>query len=687
MRIMNSKDGPSSDIQRLLWNFSGFGKDPDVRHGWAVRGLLLCVALVLLFWSWIAGSQEGFRVGSQASHTYTALYSMRFLDEEATSALRNRVAGEIEAVLMKDRQLSETLEREFRILKDPGGITVLPQSLAELLEDFPPVRRQRLLQVASDLGIQILQGDQVTNRKQESMLWSILDASGLEWSDRNVVFQILDALIEPTIRVDSEATEQLREQRKSMVPPVERFLRSGDTIIAKGQKITPQIAMILAQQGYPRAGFPMRHFLFVMLAVFVWSFWPSFLVGRKGLFQGIRGWFYFGVLVSVGWGVQVFAYHIGVDGIGVLPMAGWAYLTLPAAMAFPLTLGAGVLGVLISMGAVTGEVALMALVVIVATVCCHFLFGEIKSRLQLWHRFFAVGLTASVVSFLGRWWMGLAVDLELAGLYILASAVLGMIAVAILPLWENVFDVMSPLRLLELSHPSSPLLKRLQMEAPGTYHHSLMVGTLAEAAADSLGLNSLLVKAGAYYHDIGKLRRPQFFVENQLQRENVHDDLAPTLSALVIISHVREGMEIATEYKLPGRIHDFIAEHHGTTCLAYFYRKAKSQGDQISSDQFCYPGPSPRSEETALVMLADSTEAAIRSAGSQISSYRELQETVSEVVDSKLTGLQLENVPFTLRDLTVIKAVFVRVLRSMYHTRQIREIEETAEEKLSQQEG
>lgn len=683
---MNSKDGPSSDIQRLLWNFNGFGRDPDVRLGWAARGLLLCVALLLLFWSWFAQSQEGFRLGSQASRTYVALYSMRFLDKEATSALRDRVAGEIEAVLMKDRELSETLEQEFRILKAPGGIGLLPPSLGALLEDFPSPRRQRLLEAASELGIRILENGQGLGSNQESKLWEILDASGLEWSDRNVVFQVIDALIVPTIRVDAEATEQLREQRKSMVPPVERFLRAGDTIVAKGERITPQIASILSRQGYPRAGFPVRHFFFVMLAVFVWSFWPSFQMGRKGLRSGLRGWLYLGTLVSVGWGVQVFAYHIGVDGIGVLPMAGWAYLTLPPTMAFPLILGAGVLGVLIAMGAVTAEVALMALVVVVTAVCCHFLFGEIKSRLQLWHRFFAVGLAASSVSFLGRWWMGLAVDLELAGLYILASAVLGMVAVALLPLWENVFDVMSPLRLIELSHPSSPLLKRLQIEAPGTYHHSLMVGTLAEAAADSLGLNSLLVKAGAYYHDIGKLRRPHFFVENQLQRENVHDDMVPTLSALVIISHVREGMEIAAEYKLPARLREFIAEHHGTTCLSYFYRKAKSQGEEIPKEQFCYPGPSPRSRETALVMLADSTEAAIRAAGSRISSYRDLQETVSDVVESKLAGLQLEDVPFTLRDLSVIKRVFVRVLRSMYHTRQIREIDETAEG-LSRQEG
>ncbi len=683
---MNSKDTPSSDVQRLLWNFSGFHRDPDVRHGWAARGLLLCVALILLLWSWYANSQQGFRVGTKASRSYVALYSMRFIDREATAVLKERVAGEIEAVLMKDRELVENLEAELDMLADPGGVGLLPPSLAELLADFPPARRKRLLQVAGDLGLQILREEKGIFSDGENRIWTVLETSGLEWSDRNVVFQILDSLIQPTLRVDPEATRQFREQRKSMVPPVERFLRAGDVIVDRGEEISSQIGMLLTQQGYPRAGFPLRHVLFVLLTVFLWSFWPSFQMDRRERRPGVRAWSYLSSLVAAGWGLQVFAYHLGVDGIGVLPMAGWAYLTMPSVVAFPLILGAGVLGVLIAMGSVTSEIALMVLVVVVVAVCCHFVFREIKSRLQLWHRFFTVGLAASVVSFVGRWWMGLEVNLELAGLYILASAVMGMIAVAFLPLWENLFDVMSPLRLLELSHPSSPLLKRLQIEAPGTYHHSLMVGTLAEAAADSLGMDSLLVKAGAYYHDIGKLRRPQFFVENQLHGENVHDDLAPTLSALVIISHVREGMELASEYKLPVRIREFIAEHHGTTCLSYFYRKARSQGEDIPKEQFCYPGPVPGSRETALVMLADSIEAAVRSAGPEISDYRDLQETVSEVVDSKLAGSQLDRVALTLQDLSVIKEVFVRVLRSMYHTRQIRKIDETVKA-LSRQEG
>lgn len=153
--------------------------------------------------------------------------------------------------------------------------------------------------------------------------------------------------------------------------------------------------------------------------------------------------------------------------------------------------------------------------------------------------------------------------------------------VLLLPMLEMTFDVVSPIKLMELTHPSNVLLKRLQVEAPGTYHHSMMVSTLAEAAAEQIRANSLLVRGGAYYHDIGKLKRPQYFIENQIEGENIHDTLSPPLSALVILSHVQEGINLAKEYGLPGVMIDFISEHHGTTCLSYFYNKAKKVGMKL----------------------------------------------------------------------------------------------------------
>ena len=241
--------------------------------------------------------------------------------------------------------------------------------------------------------------------------------------------------------------------------------------------------------------------------------------------------------------------------------------------------------------------------------------------------------------------------------------------------------IISPLRLLELSHPSQPLIKRLQMEAPGTYHHTLMVGTLAEAAADSLKMNGLLVKAGAYYHDIGKLKNPRYFVENQLHGENLHDNLSPSLSGLILISHVKDGLEIAEETKLPKMLRRFIAEHHGTTVQKYFYEKALLMGESVTEEQFRYPGPRPQSRETALVMLADSVEAAVKARNKPFESIRELKMLVSNVISSKIEAEQFKDVDFTIKDLTVIEDCFVEILRSTYHSREVRNIKDIVNEK------
>jgi putative nucleotidyltransferase with HDIG domain len=197
-------------------------------------------------------------------------------------------------------------------------------------------------------------------------------------------------------------------------------------------------------------------------------------------------------------------------------------------------------------------------------------------------------------------------------------AVNGMLStiftIGTLPVFESIFNIITPLKLLELSNPNQPLVKKLLMEAPGTYHHSLMVGNLAEVATEAINGNALLARVGAYYHDVGKLKRPNFFKENQLS-DNPHDRMTPNLSTLVITSHTSDGAEIAEKYKVPLAVREIISQHHGTTLAAYFYYKAKKtdKADSLKQEDFRYQGPRPSSKEAAVVMLADSVEAAVRS--------------------------------------------------------------------------
>jgi putative nucleotidyltransferase with HDIG domain len=245
---------------------------------------------------------------------------------------------------------------------------------------------------------------------------------------------------------------------------------------------------------------------------------------------------------------------------------------------------------------------------------------------------------------------------------------------------EGVMGIVTPMRLREICHPSVPLLKKLQIEIPGTYQHALNLGSLAETVAEELSLDSNLMKAGAYYHDVGKLRRPLYFVENQLNVGNIQDYLSPPLSAVTIIAHVKEGLELAAEYGLPTAVRDFIAEHHGTTFLSYFYKKALTEGLNVSEEQFCYPGPKPQSRETALLMLLDSMEAGMRSSAKTISSVTDMEEVINHVFAMKLSEGQLDDVNFTFRDIAKIKEVVLKSFQSMYHTRKIKELQDKTQQ-------
>lgn len=246
----------------------------------------------------------------------------------------------------------------------------------------------------------------------------------------------------------------------------------------------------------------------------------------------------------------------------------------------------------------------------------------------------------------------------------------GVLAIGLLPLLESIFDVVTTLKLLELSNPNNPLLKKLLMEAPGTYHHCMLVANLAEMAADEVGANSVITRIGAYYHDIGKISRPYFFKENQLTKENPHDSINGNLSTMIIVSHVKDGVEMAEEYNLPQIVIDIIKQHHGTTLVKYFYYKVKNSAENsedIKEEDFKYPGPIPSTKESGIIMLADSTEAAVRSISEPTT--EKIEEMINNIVDDKLKTGQLNNCELTIRDLNKIKESFLKALNGIYHKR------------------
>lgn len=246
----------------------------------------------------------------------------------------------------------------------------------------------------------------------------------------------------------------------------------------------------------------------------------------------------------------------------------------------------------------------------------------------------------------------------------LLSAIL---TIGLLPFFEAGFGVLSTLKLIELSSPNHPLLKKILTEAPGTYHHSVMVANLAEAACEAIGANGLLARVGCYYHDIGKTRRPQFFIENQMNIENPHNHISPETSKDIIIAHATDGAQMLKKHKLPKEIVDIAEQHHGTTLLKYFYYKAKEENDHIDEMDYRYPGPKPQTKEAAIISIADSVEAAVRSMTHP--TPEQIKNLIDSIVQDRLKDGQLNECDITLKEIEVIKKTFSETLNGIFHSR------------------
>ncbi|TME29954.1 MAG: HDIG domain-containing protein [Chloroflexi bacterium] len=309
------------------------------------------------------------------------------------------------------------------------------------------------------------------------------------------------------------------------------------------------------------------------------------------------------------------------------------------------------------------------------------LVGTMVGSLAVWRKermiaYFVAGAevaSAMVAAYVAFFLASRSDDLALLSIVSFELLVNGLLssllAVGSFAVLGRLFGILTTMQLLELANPTQPLLRRLLMEAPGTYHHSIMVGNLAERAAEVIGADSLLVRVAAYYHDVGKLERPWAFIENQADTvANVHDTLDPVASAQVIAAHVTDGVKLAERYRLPARIREMIPQHHGTRTISFFYQQAAERTTEtVDAALFTYPGPRPQSREAAILMLSDSTEAAARA--SRDHSREAIEQLVERIIRQRLEEGQFDDCNLTLRDLTRIKQSFVTLLTGIYHPR------------------
>ena len=674
--------------------------------------LIAGVSLVLAQWMILNSQGYSFKVGEPAPETYRVIAQMSYDDKEAANSLMNMARDSIAGVTVRDLSAKTRLQRRLNALlefKDLDSARKSPytsnmnEGLLRALLRLNTGDKERLLNLASKVGaayIDRLEAEKVYRANAPLMakiLWEEINKLVYTQSDANFVYQLLAGLGNLNFRVDEDLTETARQAAMNEVPVIDRKLEIGDVIINRGEIVSEQTAALLRLQGYIENNFPLSELCVVLACVIVLPIWLNIL-GRGSSDNKPSWWCAIFVIISA-WISETISASSGIYGAGSLAPVVMAYLCTIDYTAFCLAFIASTSGVFVIIGQAVSHTVLLAILSIVATTLGFYLLRNLESRRQLSQR---VMLTAFILTlqkmlieyFQGSRWVQddfrlffpLGEFWQAAGAYFLAEVLFTYLFVVILPLVEPYIDTLSILTLREVSYPSSPLLRELQRNAPGTYQHSLTIATLIEAVGAKLRMNINLLRAGAYYHDIGKLRRPHYFVENQGGGLNAHDEMSPMLSSMTIISHVRDGLELAYEANLPKRIRDFIAEHHGTTCTRYFYNKAAAMGENVEWSSFCYPGPAPRSRETALLMITDSVEAAVRAAN-----IRELEEDdsnkdkshtmtaiekiVNQVVASKINEKQFDNVNFTQKDFAIIKETLIDVLMSMYHTRKVKKIE------------
>ncbi len=485
---------------------------------------------------------------------------------------------------------------------------------------------------------------------------------------RDLAISVIYATIRPNKFLDENATNKEIELAKENVDKI--IIRKGDNIIREGEVITEDRLELLGELGIltDKSKFDFVLYIGIGAMVLVIEFLIIAYIAafnRELLTKPKRLLMIYIIFIST------LIISRAVQGISIylIPVATSSMLIsilLESRLGLLINL---CLTVLISI--ITGNnITFIAMALIGGTVGA---FSVINTQQRA--SIFVAGLAISITNMATIVGIGFINSSEIMetltfGFYgMLNGFFCSVLTVGSLPAWEYIFGIVTPLKLLELSNPNQPLLKKLLIEAPGTYHHSIIVGNLSESAADALGANSLLARVGAFYHDIGKIRRPYFFKENQLTYDNPHDKLDPHLSSSIIIDHVKNGVELAKKHKLPAEIIDFIEQHHGTTLAAYFYHEAKSgeDGNNIDEGDFRYGGPKPQTKETAIVMMADSVEAAVRSLSSP--TREKVEELIEKIIWDKLEDGQLDESDITLQELNKIKESFLKVITGIFHER------------------
>lgn len=514
------------------------------------------------------------------------------------------------------------------------------------------------------------ENDEAALKVAREIVATEIDALKLENQVSSVLKSVIENQINPNVFFDEEKTEEIIQEVQKSISKV--IIKQNQIIVKEGEPVTKDQIDILSDLGMlDDENAKVNLYVYIALAVFLsiilfiqYSYISS---NYKEIYRSNKKLILISVINLIS---LILARTIGVMSPFLIPFA-CAPMMLTLLLNYKIALVVSTINIII-IGALNGFDVQIMLIGIISSILGSTLLKKMQQRNELlYSTLYIAGASAALTLSTG---ILISSDfiyvLINGGITIIGGLLSGIFALGILPFLEGTFNEVTTLKLLELSNPNNPLLKKLLMEAPGTYHHSMLVANLAEMAAEEVGANSVITRIGSYYHDIGKTERPYFFGENQMGGDNPHNNITPSLSTMIIKSHVKDGLELAKKHNLPKVIQDIISEHHGKTLVKYFYYTMKNiaqDPDEIKEEDYRYEGPIPSTKEAGIVMLADSIEAAVRSIKDP--NKDKINEMVNHIMDDKLSSGQLNNCNLTLKDIEKIRVCFLNTLNGIYHHR------------------
>lgn len=549
-------------------------------------------------------------------------------------------------------------------------------NLIHLSEDEREESKELLIPLLSEALKQGVRADNIQSGLER--IKEELKFGDLETSSQKTLEELSEFAIVENSFFDPESTMNAQKQAASGVEPV--VIRAGEVIVREGQIITNEIYEELKLAGllnkerniYPVIGL----MLLILLIIGTIGYEMDLLAKKEKLDKGKIISILLISIIVISLMKVVSLYTTSENQLFfIVPVATGALLVkqlIHERLAIVLTTLYAILGCVIFNGEIPGSLNIEAGIYFFFSQLAAIIFlRNVKDRLSIVQA--GLGMTlVNVVTVLLFIFLSFEkynfMDIFTQSLFgVVAAFLSAVLTIGLLPFFETSLGILSDIKLISLASPNQPLLRRLLLEAPGTYHHSIMVANLSETACEAIGANGLLARVGAYYHDIGKTARPHYFIENQLSMSNPHDLIPPRKSAEIIMDHPYDGADMLKKHRLPKEIIDIAKQHHGTTLLKYFYFEAKKQNKHVEESEFRYPGPKPQTKETAIICICDSVEAAVRSLKEP--TKKEIEEIVSAIINDRLMDGQLDESPLTLQEIKKVKDVICETLKGIFHSR------------------